>query len=145
MLGSVPTHLKPHHPKEISLRASTKDLSRGSTKLTNHLPGYRGFIPADKYNTHARQQSAANSTRLGEKSSVTLNVGKEMVPGYGGYRPGSPSFNENRSFSTLQETTYTEGFFREPSSASELMEQRRERAEFARVLNPWNVGGFNVS
>ena len=143
-LGYNPAESNPRHPKEISLRASAVDLAAGTTKPTNHIPGYTGFLPADEHNVHARRQAVANYTRRSEKASSTLNVGREMVPGYAGYRPSSPSFNTNRSFRMYRESEYADSFYRKPQSAESVKDQRRKRALFAKVLNPWLAGTTSV-
>ncbi|KNC46822.1 uncharacterized protein AMSG_03253 [Thecamonas trahens ATCC 50062] len=143
--GYNPVEANPRHPKEISLRSSNADLAAGSTKTTNHLPGYTGFLPADPHNVHARRQAVANCPRRTEKASSTLNVGREMVPGYAGYRPSSPSFNANRSFRMYRQSEYADAFYRKPVTADDVVEQRKQRELFSRVLNPWNHASFNIS
>ena len=141
----MPSSSLPRHPKEISLRASSVDLAAGTTKPTNHVPGYTGFLPADEHNVHARVQGVANYTRRSEKSSSTLNVGREMVPGYAGYRPTTPAHNTNRTFQMYRQSEYADSFYRKPQSAASVKQQLEKRATFARLVNPWNHAPLPIS
>ena len=58
-----------HNPRDILPSDSTKqgnkvnDLSVGSTKVTNHIPGYNGFIPQVDTNQTVIDQSKGEKTR----------------------------------------------------------------------------------
>ena len=60
---------KGHNPRNIMGYDATKqenkvnELSVGSTKVTKHIPGYNGFIPAIDFNGTVIDQSKGEQTR----------------------------------------------------------------------------------
>ena len=84
-----------HNPRDILPSESTKqmnkinDLSVGSTKVTNHIPGYNGFIPQIDVNEKAVDQSkGANARNTIIKQNIVENYCVKL-PGYQGHQPMS--------------------------------------------------------
>ena len=64
-------------------------MSVGTTKVTSHIPGYNGFIPATDINEKANGQSLLNHHRTTIiKQNIVENY-KVKLPGYGGHVPMS--------------------------------------------------------
>ena len=61
------------------------ELLRGTTKLTNHVPGYSGHIPYNSHNKKIRDQifNSKNRSFL-SKENILENFSKH-IPGYSGY------------------------------------------------------------
>lgn len=59
-----------HNPKDILPSDSSKqsnlknELTLGTSKVTNHIPGYSGFIPTTEFNATAVKQSEGEQTRM---------------------------------------------------------------------------------
>lgn len=84
-----------HNPRNILPIDATKtsnkvnDLSVGSTKVTNHIPGYNGFIPQVDINSTVINQSKGESTR---NTIIKQNIVENYcvkLPGYQGHKPMS--------------------------------------------------------
>ncbi len=64
-------------------------MSVGTTKVTAHIPGYNGFIPATDINQLANDQSKLNNHRTTIiKQNIVENYNVKL-PGYGGHVPMS--------------------------------------------------------
>lgn len=84
-----------HNPRDILPAEATKqtnkknELSVGSTKVTNHIPGYNGFIPMIEVNDKAVEQSkGTNARNTIDKNNIVENY-KVKLPGYQGHQPMS--------------------------------------------------------
>lgn len=65
------------------------DLSVGSTKVTNHIPGYNGFIPQIDINETCQEQSKGEKPR---NTIIKQNIVENYcvkLPGYQGHKPMS--------------------------------------------------------
>lgn len=62
-------------------------IGQGTTKTTNHIPGYAGFIPKNQQAAH--QTSEADPFIKYSKSNHSLNY-KLRLPRYGGYVSNNP-------------------------------------------------------
>lgn len=80
-----------HNPRDVLPSDSTKqvnkvnDLSVGSTKVTNHIPGYNGFIPQIDVNQTVIEQSKGENTR---NTIIKQNIVENYcvkLPGYQGH------------------------------------------------------------
>ena len=61
----------------------------GSTRVTNHLPGYTGFIPDIDINIKASLQSKGELTRKTYfKNNIVQNYNVKL-PGFAGHMPAS--------------------------------------------------------
>lgn len=61
----------------------------GTTKVTNHIPGYNGFIPQIDINDNAVEQSKGEKTRNTIiKQNIVENYNVKM-PGFAGHKPMS--------------------------------------------------------
>jgi hypothetical protein len=66
-----------------------QELTMGTTKVTNHIPGYNGFIPKTDLNPTALQQGKCDQTRNTIiKQNIVENYQVKM-PGYSGHKPMS--------------------------------------------------------
>ena len=104
-----------HNPRKILNHKSTKleneisELTMGTTKVTNHIPGYGGFLVRTDINDKALAQTKNNMTRNLMKNKTNLNdTFNVKMAGYSGYKPlsflnekGNPRPN---LFSTAGET-----------------------------------------
>lgn len=64
-------------------------MSVGTTKVTTHIPGYNGFIPATDINEKANDQSKLNQHRTTIiKQNIVENYNVK-IPGYSGHKPMS--------------------------------------------------------
>uniref|UniRef100_A0A7S0S5T1 Flagellar associated protein n=1 Tax=Chlamydomonas leiostraca TaxID=1034604 RepID=A0A7S0S5T1_9CHLO len=74
--------------------ATGRDLAAGTTRNTNNLPGYTGYIAASKYNHLAVAQSANADERINRQADACLfgmdQYARGRVPGYTGYKPKAP-------------------------------------------------------
>jgi len=84
-----------HNPRNKLPGDSTKQdhaldqLSIGTTQVTQHIPGYNGFLPKSDFNGHAQTQAGlveGRETIL--KQNIVENY-KVKVPGYAGHMPMS--------------------------------------------------------
>eukprot|EP00698_Gefionella_okellyi_P010639 TRINITY_DN276_c0_g1_i1.p1 TRINITY_DN276_c0_g1~~TRINITY_DN276_c0_g1_i1.p1 ORF type:complete len:297 (+),score=34.69 TRINITY_DN276_c0_g1_i1:23-892(+) len=86
--GSNPRSRSPTIPRDISMKSAHTDLYAGTSKVTHHIPGYTGFVPAAKYNDVAVQQGSATVTRAAPVDKAILrDTIVHNMPGYVGYRP----------------------------------------------------------
>mmetsp|Transcript_17300 Transcript_17300/g.37331 ORF Transcript_17300/g.37331 Transcript_17300/m.37331 type:complete len:459 (-) Transcript_17300:854-2230(-) len=71
--------------------STTRELAEGTTRNTNHLPGYTGHQPASKYHELARAQADAADERLSAKTDMLLyhldQFNRGRIPRYTGYKP----------------------------------------------------------
>jgi len=82
--GSDPTHRMNHEDSRLPvLRADTH---KGTTKGTNHIAGYSGFLPSNTVNPLVARVEQGGQTRSIEKHLMTENYNSRLV-GYGGYKP----------------------------------------------------------
>lgn len=71
------------------MQNETHELSMGTTKITNHIPGYNGFIPKTDLNAEALEQGKCSRTRATIiKQNIVENYSVKM-PGYCGHKPMS--------------------------------------------------------
>jgi hypothetical protein len=67
------------YARKSAIQGTTKDLFRGTTKASVHIPGYKGFI------SNAKEPSLSTN-QLERPSSATLRMNyKPSVPGYTGH------------------------------------------------------------
>ena len=65
------------------------ELAMGTTKITNHVPGYNGFIPKTDLNANALEQGRCNNARgTIIKQNIVENYSVK-IPGYKGHKPMS--------------------------------------------------------
>lgn len=80
--------------KFMTRMATAKELSEGTTRNTNNIPGYTGHIAASKYNRLAQAQSDAPDERIDNKKDMLLyhldQYSRSRVPHYTGYKPQDP-------------------------------------------------------
>lgn len=85
--GSDPREkLNSNHAKQYN---ENDELSKGSTKVTQHIPGYNGYIPKTDLNSKAIAQSESQATR---ETIIKQNIVENQslrVPGYQGHKPMS--------------------------------------------------------
>ena len=78
----------------ISQRATTFDLSEGTTRSTKHVPGYGGFVARSAYNPTALDHSDGVLTRASLKDGALLRAldqyHRDRVPGLALWRPRHP-------------------------------------------------------
>ena len=71
------------------MQNETHELSMGTTKVTQHVPGYNGFIPKTDLNPNALTQGKCDQTRATIiKQNIVENYAVK-VPGYCGHKPMS--------------------------------------------------------
>jgi hypothetical protein len=84
-----------HDPRSILNAESSKqenkanELSVGTTKTTNHIPGYNGFIPQTDINENCVEQSMLHKSR---QTIIKQNIVENQavkLPGYSGHLPMS--------------------------------------------------------
>jgi hypothetical protein len=104
-------------PKSVLNSETTKqevevsDLTMGTTKLTNHIPGYGGFLVRTDLNDRALDQTKNNKCRELMKNKTNLNENFNVkLPGYSGHKPMSFNNEKGRArpnlFSTQGETFF---------------------------------------
>ncbi len=84
-----------HNPRNIlpneasALPQKQDELTVGTSKVTSHIPGYNGFIPAIDINEQAVSQSKGSEARQTIiKQNIVENYNVK-VPGYSGHKPMS--------------------------------------------------------
>jgi len=81
------------NPRGVPTGNQKTELSAGSTKVTNHLPGYSGYIPKSSSSGTAEEQSRGSKYRSTFiKNNIVENY-HVKIPGYSGHKPAS-SFND---------------------------------------------------
>lgn len=92
--GSDPMERSAPGERFQSRMTTTRDLSEGTTRNTNHLPGYTGHLPASKYHELARAQADGADERIDVKSDMLLyhldQFTRTRLPGYTGSKPKAP-------------------------------------------------------
>lgn len=106
-----------HNPRTILNAESTKleneanELTMGSTKVTQHIPGYGGFIARTDLNEKALEHSKSNAARELMRNKINLNENFNVkIPGYSGYKPMS-CFNDRGQVRPNLFSTQGETFF----------------------------------
>lgn len=62
-------------------------LTMGTTKTTNHVPGYGGFLPNSDINDKAIGQGASQANRSAHHKVNMAENYQVKIPGYQGYKP----------------------------------------------------------
>jgi hypothetical protein len=74
--------------------ATTRDLAEGTTRNTNHPPGYTGHQPASRHHELARAQADGADERINAKNDMALygldQFSRTRLPHYTGYKPQAP-------------------------------------------------------
>lgn len=76
----------PDEPMQTKRKATTADLGPGTTKSTNHIPGYKGFIPKSTNNPDACAHASGERSRPVLQVDM-LTINRTAMPGYSGYQP----------------------------------------------------------
>ena len=81
-----------HNPRNILNKESTKqsnavnELTMGTQKITQHIPGYSGFLPQTDINENAFKQSVGDNMRT---TFIKQNIVENFhvkIPGYQGHK-----------------------------------------------------------
>jgi len=71
------------------MHVKDNSLTVGTTKVTSHIPGYRGFVPSIDINKNAYEQSKCKSPRTTFlKNNISENYNVRLV-GYAGAKPAN--------------------------------------------------------
>jgi len=84
--GSNPRHRI--GPNDTKLPVQKSDLTVGTTKGTNHIPGYQGFLPSNTNNPKVAFIESGESIRSVDKTNIT-EIFHLNLPGYMGHVPAS--------------------------------------------------------
>lgn len=83
-----------HNPRKILNHESTKmepevnELTMGSTKVTNHIPGYSGFLVKTDLNSRALDQTKSHLSRDLMRNKTNMNENFNVrIAGYAGHKP----------------------------------------------------------
>ncbi|KAK3233427.1 hypothetical protein CYMTET_56273 [Cymbomonas tetramitiformis] len=92
--GSDPLSNSAKHESEISKRASTAELQKGTVKNTSQIPGYSGFVPEAQHNSHAITHALGQDNRPLAKDKMLLcsldQYSRHTVPGLCAFRQQAP-------------------------------------------------------
>mmetsp|Transcript_21611 Transcript_21611/g.26030 ORF Transcript_21611/g.26030 Transcript_21611/m.26030 type:complete len:254 (-) Transcript_21611:533-1294(-) len=106
--GHDPLSRSAKHESLISKTASTKELAEGTSKNTDHIPGYSGFIPTAPHNGHANMHSFCEDPRQSAKDGMLLcsldQYSRHAIPNYSGFRTQAP-YNVKEAMGPTRETT----------------------------------------
>eukprot|EP00854_Cymbomonas_tetramitiformis_P004625 gene4625-5666_t len=92
--GSDPLANSAKHESEITKRASTAELQKGTVKSTSQIPGYSGFIPEAQHNDRAVEHATGLDNRPLAKDKMLLcsldQYSRHTVPGLCAFRQQAP-------------------------------------------------------
>jgi len=91
------------HPHSDRLPVFKTELTKGTTKATNHIPGYQGFLATNTVNPHVSRAEMGGTTRSVDKTNLTEIFHTNLV-NYHGHVPAHHS-NDNGGVQTSLETT----------------------------------------
>lgn len=78
-----------HHPSWTSLEPFRNELTAGTHKGTNHIPGYSGFLAQNTTNPHVARVVQGASLRKIDKTNLTEQFHVNLL-GYSGHQPVNP-------------------------------------------------------
>lgn len=91
------------NPRDKIYQTLKKPMDAGTTKGTQHIPGYQGFVPSAAFNAEVARVEEGNFNRSVDKTNIE-EIFHTNVVGYAGHAPSS-ALNDNGGRQPTSRTT----------------------------------------